>query len=262
MTPAEARSRAELFTSDAVAIEALVDGHGQPVVMVPSLGRSVEDYSDLARRVSSAGYCAVRVRPRGVGESRGPTSPLTLWDLAEDVAMVIRGIGGPAVVVGHAFGQRIARALAVLHPELVRGIVMLAAGGRVPPSPEAKRSLDGCFAPTEATEIHLECVRHAFFARGNDPSVWRDGWYPEVARTQDAADNATPLSAWWHAGRARILVVQGLQDTIAVPENGRMLKADFGDRVTLVELEDAGHALLPEKPEEIASKILGFIAIL
>lgn len=262
MTSAEIEPAAALFTGMGVSIEALVDGCGQPVVMVPSLGRSAEDYSDLADRLVSAGYRAVRVRPRGLGASRGPDGPLTLWDLAEDVALVIRELGGPAVVIGHAFGQRVVRALAVRHPELVKGIVMLAAGGKVPPSAEAKRSLDCCFSPVESADHHLECVRHAFFADGNDPSPWQGGWHVDLARAQDAADNATPSSAWWHAGETRLLVVQGLQDIIAVPENGRLLKSEFGDRVTLVEFDGAGHALLPEKPAEIASTILSFMAAL
>ena len=57
-----------------------------------------------------------------------------------------------------------------------------------------------------------------------------------------------------------LLVVQGLDDTVARPENGRSLKDDLGDRVHLVELSGAGHALLIEKPAEIADAILTFLA--
>ena len=35
---------------------------------------------------------------------------------------------------------------------------------------------------------------------------------------------------------------------VALPENGRLLEAEFGDRVELIEIDGAGHALLPEKP--------------
>lgn len=76
---------------------------------------------------------------------------------------------------------------------------------------------------------------------------------------QSTATQATPLAAWWGAGQAPMLVVQGLQDTIALPENGRALKAEFGARVTLIEIDGAGHALLPEKPAEIAAAVLPFL---
>jgi pimeloyl-ACP methyl ester carboxylesterase len=255
--PAVAESR--LFEKPGVAVEALVDGSGPVVVMIPSLGRPAEDFDDLARRVADAGYTAVRLQPRGIGRGNGPMQNQTLMDLAGDAAFVIETLGGPAIVIGHAFGQREARALAASRPELVRGVVTLAAGGKVPIPEKARLALVACFDTKLSPEQHLENVRTAFFAPGNDASVWRDGWYPETARLQTGATQATPLASWWGAGRAPMLVVQGLQDAIALPENGRSLKAEFGARVTLVEIDGAGHALLPEKPAEIAKAVLKFI---
>jgi pimeloyl-ACP methyl ester carboxylesterase len=55
-------------------------------------------------------------------------------------------------------------------------------------------------------------------------------------------------------------VIQGLQDQIAPPENGRMLKAEPPDRVELIELDGAAHALLPEQPAKIASAVTVFLA--
>src|SRR4051794_41945040 len=75
---------------------------------------------------------------RGVGGSRGSLDGATLHDLAGDVAGVIKAIGcGPAHLVGHAFGNRIARCLAVDQPSLVRSVTLLAAGGLIAPPPGA-----------------------------------------------------------------------------------------------------------------------------
>src|SRR5215468_11157496 len=183
--------------------------------------------------------------------------------------------GGPAVLVGHAFGQRVARMLATTRPDLVKGIVMLAAGGKVPVPQRAREALSGCFDPTLPDDAHIENVRYAFFAPGNDRAVWRSGWYPEVAQMQRAAtvglDRNGPnaaqsggrrtasVEAWWAGGSAPLLVIQGLQDTVALPENGRLLKAEFGDRVRLTEIDRAGHALLPEQPELVATNVLAFL---
>src|SRR5438477_3312757 len=71
---------------------------------------------------------------RGVGGSCGSLDGATLHDLASDVAGVIKAIGcGPAHLVGHAFGNRIARCLAVDQPPLVRSVTLLAAGGLIAP---------------------------------------------------------------------------------------------------------------------------------
>jgi pimeloyl-ACP methyl ester carboxylesterase len=58
---------------------------------------------------------------------------------------------------------------------------------------------------------------------------------------------------------APLPVIQGLQDTVALTENGRLLKAEFGDRVQLSEIDCAGHALLPEQPEIVATTVLTFL---
>jgi pimeloyl-ACP methyl ester carboxylesterase len=56
-----------------------------------------------------------------------------------------------------------------------------------------------------------------------------------------------------------MLVIQGTEDVVAVPENARRLASEFPDRVTLVEILHAGHALLPEQPEQVEKAILAFL---
>jgi pimeloyl-ACP methyl ester carboxylesterase len=107
---------------------------------------------------------------------------------------------------------------------------------------------------------HLDAVRIAFFAPGNNPAVWRGGWYPAAAKMEAEASRKAPVGDWWSAGGAvPILIIQGLGDQIASPENGRLLKAEAPDRVELVELDGAAHALLPEKPDEIARVAIAFL---
>jgi pimeloyl-ACP methyl ester carboxylesterase len=261
-------TRRETFRSNGVSIETLIHGSGPVVVMIASLGRPAEDFDDLASHIADAGFTAARPQPRGIAGSSGPMEQVSLGDLADDVAMVIGGLGeGPAVVIGHAFGQRVARMLATSKPDLVRAVVTLAAGGKVPIPQRARAALAGCFDASLSAAEHLENVRYGFFADGNDPSVWRDGWHDEVARMQrtatlglGAAGSASVHEqSWWAGGRAPMLVIQGLQDTIALPENGRQLKAAFADRVELIEIDGAGHALLPEKPDAIANAVLAFL---
>lgn len=37
-----------------------------------------------------------------------------------------------------------------------------------------------------------------------------------------------------------------------------MMKAEMGDRVELIDIDGAGHAMLPEQPEKIAEAIVMF----
>jgi pimeloyl-ACP methyl ester carboxylesterase len=206
------------------------------------------------------GYRAILPEPRGIGGSTGPLEGITYHDLAHDVAATIESLAGrPATVIGHDFGNRIARTLASDHPSLVKQLILLSAGGMVSRSPEVEKITTRFFEIALSREERLTAIRQVFFAPGNDPRELEEGWYFEVARAQRASDARTPLKEWWSGGSVPILVLQGNEDVIAVPENAKRLAAEFPDRVKLVEIPHAGHALLPEQPEQIAKAILAYL---
>jgi pimeloyl-ACP methyl ester carboxylesterase len=74
-----------------------------------------------------------------------------------------------------------------------------------------------------------------------------------------AAAAATPVAQWWTAGTADVLIVQGLCDVSAPAGNGRLLRTEIGDRATLIELADVGHALPVEKPMLVADTVIDFL---
>jgi pimeloyl-ACP methyl ester carboxylesterase len=258
-TNARAESRLVATASGGQA-EFLVDGQGPAILMIASLGRGASDFDDLSRRLVAAGFTTVRPEPRGIGKSAGPTNNITLHDLAADAAAVIGALDGkPVIVIGHAFGQRVGRTLAADRPDLVKAMIMIAAGGKAPMKPGAQQALLGSFRLDQPEAVRMEDVRLAFFAPGHDPKLWHDGWYPDVAKVQTAASRATPAEGWWNAGSSiPLLVIQGLQDTVAPPDNGHMMKAEMGDRVELIDIDGAGHAMLPEQPEKIAEAVIAF----
>jgi pimeloyl-ACP methyl ester carboxylesterase len=108
-------------------------------------------------------------------------------------------------------------------------------------------------------EDHIAAVRTAFFAEGNDPTSWRDGWYPEIMKYQRGAITSTPREDWWSAAVSRVLVVQALQDAIAPVENGRRYQAESAPHAQLIEINQSGHAMLPEQPDAIASALIAFL---
>ena len=225
------------------------------VVLLPSLGRPASDFDALCASLRGAGFA-----PHALDQLPSWDGEPTLHDLAAEVRRVmdLRGIDS-AHIIGHAFGNRLSRMFTADHPDRVATLTLLAAGGYVPIAPEIDRSLLSCFDESLARSEHLEHVRRAFFADGNDPSVWSGGWMPTVARYQRVAVVSTDRTLWWDAVAPRVLLVQALEDAIAVPENGRRYVADHGDFATLVEISGAGHAMLPERPDEIAAAVLGFL---
>ena len=118
-------------------LECTLCGSGTPIVLLANAGCSVGYFHHLARALATGGFQTISINMRGVGDSLGSLDGTSLHELAGDVAGVIEAIGcGPAHLVGHAFGNRIARCLAVDRPSLVRSVTLLAAGGLIgPPTP-------------------------------------------------------------------------------------------------------------------------------
>lgn len=241
-------------------IEYFVRGSGkQLVVLLPSLGRPADDFSDLGRRLDAAGFRVAAVNPRGVGRSVGRLEGINLGTLAANVHKVIAASGGRAFVVGHAFGQRIARLLARNHPEAVIGLGLLAAGGQVPGEPDAAAHGSKSFDLSLPEAERLEHVARAYFAPGKDARVWLDGWYADAAEAQRKAFLSDTPEDWWEGGTVPILIVQPALDRQAPPANAEFLVGQLGARVELVIVDWAAHALLPEQPEAVAEAVVGWL---
>ena len=210
-------------------------GDGPTVVLLPGRGgEGPEQYDILGPALAAAGFRAVAVNLRGVGGSSGALDELSLHDLARDIADVIEATDAPAHLVGRALGNRVARCAAMDFPTLVKSVTLLAAGGLVPPRKDQ--------------------------APANSPGPRRRLRYWRAAgKAHEHAAQMTPLDDWWSGGNAPMLVVQGLADHIAVPENGRRLAADYPGRVRLHEIPGAGHGVLFERPDAVVPEVVAFV---
>ena len=248
------------FAAGPARIRVRVTGAGPLLVLLPGLGRPAEDLDPFAHRLAAAGYRVAQPDPRGSGASTGPLDGLTLHDLAADIAAVIEGLGGAgAVVAGHAFGNRVARMLATDRPDLVATVVLLGCSGLVQPTPEIAEAIRLAQAVDTPLDVRTRAVRAAWFGPGRDISVWMDGWSQPVMKSYLAAAAATDTATWWTAGTARVLILQGAADVSAPPENGHRLKAQIGDRATLVDLPGIGHAVPIEDPQAVAAEMLAYL---
>lgn len=250
-----------ITTPDHVSIFVRTVGSGRPVLVIPSLGRGGADFDRLARTLARRGYQTILPDPRGIGRSSGPPAK-DLFDLAaDDIAVIQTMCSGPVDVVGHAFGNRVARSVATIAPGRVKRVVLLAGGGEAQPTPRTLEALLGSVAQGSKPDAQrLADLRIAFFANGHDPSVWLTGWYPDAAAMQRKAGAATPTERWWKAGSGPVMLIQALEDVVAPPANAEALRRDLGERLTLVEMPHAGHAILPEQPRAVAAVIDAYLS--
>ena len=246
------------------SIEYFSRGEGEAIVLLPGGTLTIGYLDGLADALAKAGYRVVGINFRGSGKSTGTSEGVTLQTFADDVAGVVKTLKlGPVHMAGNDFGNRVARMFAASHPELTRSVILLAAGGKIPPKPDAARALGVIFNPA-STEPDILAVMNYLVANQADAArVWgifKISLDPRVAGIQAAAAKATPLEAWWAPpGKTKYLILQGANDLIAPPENGVELQKELGDRATLINVPGAAHLLPLEQPETTATQMLSFI---
>lgn len=247
----------QIVTDGPVSLEIFVKGTGVPILMHPGGNRPARDLTDLGNRVSAAGYRVVLINARGAGASTGPTEGLTTADLSADVWMVADKLKfGEVHLLGHAFGNRVMRTASTSQPERAITITLLAAGGEIVPGAGFQAARARVANSDLPRSDRLNAIRQAFFAPGQDPAPWADILDRTSPRLN--VDPQAGMSEWYTGGTAPMLIVQGLEDVTAPPENAWNL-VNSRPNARLVAIPNCGHAMIPEQPLAIANAVISFL---
>ena len=117
------------LTSAAGTVAYSEQGTGAPIVLLPSGAHDHHDFDEL-RELLPARFRSISLDWPAHGASpagAGPASAMRFADIAEE--LVAELAPGGAVVLGNSVGGFAAARLALRRPELVRGLVLVDAGG-------------------------------------------------------------------------------------------------------------------------------------
>jgi len=241
------------------------DQINQTILALPGSGADVSRYRAIGPLLAEAGYRVIAINQRGIMGSTGELNGLTLHDYASDIARVIETLGLEKVhMMGWALGNRISRVVATDYPDKVASITLIAAGGLVKPltEPGELGKLLGEAGLSLDEKIHLS--RRTLFSPQSSDQLVREfaqdlNYWDGARASQSQANRDTPVEEWWAGGDGPMLIVQGVDDKTAPPENGIRMRDEFGERITVVNLQSAGHAMGLEKPRETVNAILPFL---
>ena len=184
----------------------------------------------------------------------------TVLGYAEFVAeMVVERKLSPAVLVGHSMGGAIAIEIALGHPEMLEGIVLVGSGARLRVTPLIRDQLSGDYR--HAVEIIAELAH----SPKSDPRLKRASIQEllEVPPTVTYGD----FEACNHFDRMNEIERISIPTLIICGEDDRLTPVKYSaymrDRIRnarLVIIPDAGHSVMLEKPEDVNAAIRSFIS--
>ena len=101
-----------------------VSGEGEPLVLIAGLGTDLTVYERVIGCLSKK-FRVLAFDNRGVGRTDKPDIPYSIEMMADDTAALMNAAGfRKAHVLGISMGGRVAMALALQHPEMVRSLVL------------------------------------------------------------------------------------------------------------------------------------------
>lgn len=242
-------------------------GPGGPlVVLVPALGDSRRSYRFLQPRLAEAGYRAVSVDLRGLGESTAEWRDYTQTAIGLDLVDLLKHLdAGPAVLVGNSYAAGAIVWAAAQAPTLVAGIVPVGGFLRKPEMTSAGR----VFMLTAARSATVWTNFYRYAHRGAKPAdlaVYRAGlaaMLRQPARRQALCamlrSPALEAQRWACAINCPALVVMGSKDPY-FPDPA----AEAGWQAALLDcpahlIGGAGHYPQSEVPDRMAALLLPFL---
>ena len=102
-------------------------GSGPPLVLITGYGGTMESWDRLFVEALARRYHVVIFDNAGVGQTQALPTPLTIDAMASQTSALISALGlARPDILGWSMGSMIAQALAVLHPDQVRRLVLCA----------------------------------------------------------------------------------------------------------------------------------------
>lgn len=263
---------------------------GPTIVFLPGFCLHMDAWYFQRRDLRGVVRC-VYYDHRGHGRSgRGDRDRATIEQLARDLRVVLDAVvgDGPVVLVGHSLGGMALMAFAEAFPEEFGDRVVGAALIATSPGKLAEATLGLPAAVVRRLwkyspgVVDLVSNRPILINRGigadRDIGLWitkrlsfgRRDVDPEVARFAGELLNSTPLDVFgeffpeFHRHgkedalpvfrNCQTLIVAGDRDVLTPPDHSRAMAAQVPEAELMV-LEDAGHLVLLERPEEVNAAI-------
>ena len=262
-------------------------GKGDPILLISGGSTGINGWVPSTLKALSSNHTVIVFDTRGIGNTTIGSKSYTMEQLANDTAGLLDALKiGKANVLGYSLGSSIAQKFAVMHPEKINSLILVAAtcGGKegipqptqlvklqseilnkslnnIPIAPEKIKSLISLSLGTGWLRLHPDDLQN--IPKAEDVFA---GVPPNTIKGQFSAGEEWMATNWSGACNelAKIakptLVITGTDDNSYIPHANSLIIAGKIPGAWLIQIKDAGHAVLSQYPDEIDRVLQTFLS--
>jgi len=266
-------------------------GKGDPVLLFNGASDGMDAWDPSFLEGLSSNHMVIAFDTRGIGNTTTGSKPYTYQQLANDSAGLLDALKIPkADVMGYSLGSYIAEQLAIMFPDKVNSLLLVASscGGKdhTPKPPEfiklqsdiVNKSLNNVSISHEEMKELVSASLGSGWIRLHPESLdipanittlqqFKPGLRPEIANNQNNVGKHWEDNPNWSGACDELaklakptLVITGTDDNMYQPHVNSLKIVEKIPGAWLVQIEDAGHAVMDQYPEEIAKILNTFLS--
>ena len=266
-------------------------GKGDPVLLFNGASDGMDAWDPSFLEGLSSNHMVIAFDTRGIGNTTTGSKPYTYQQLANDSAGLLDALKIPkADVMGYSLGSYIAEQLAIMFPDKVNSLLLVGSscGGKdhTPKPPEfiklqsdiVNKSLNNVSISHEEMKELVSASLGSGWIRLHPESLdipanittlqqLKPGLLPEIANNQNNVGKHWEDNPNWSGACDELaklakptLVITGTDDNMYQPHVNSLKIVEKIPGAWLVQIEDAGHAVMDQYPEEIAKILNTFLS--
>ncbi|MGC2431410.1 MAG: alpha/beta hydrolase [Nitrososphaeraceae archaeon] len=264
-------------------------GKGDPILLFNGASDNMNAWDPSFLKGISSNHTVIVFDSRGVGNTTAGSKPYSMQLLANDTAGLLDALNiDKADVFGYSLGSFIAQQFAVMYPEKTNSLILVASmcGGKeginqppefiklqneivnkslnnVPISQEEMKSLVTASLGSGWIRLHPESLD---IPANMTFQQMKPGLSPDTMNNQNNVGHSWTASNWSGAcdELAKIakptLVITGTDDNLYVPHVNSFKIVEKIPGAWLVQIKDAGHAVMDQYPEQIGKILQTFLS--
>src|SRR5918993_4478758 len=265
-------------------------GKGDPIILHNGASDNMDAWDPALLTRLASNNTVIIFDSRGIGNTTAGTEPYSIKLLANDTAGLMDALKIPeANVLGYSMGSYITQQFVITHIDKVSSITLIAGtcGGKdhVPPSDEFIQLQEDIVNKTQnnipLSQDEMKSLVNASLGSGwiklhpesvDIPENITSLQQMKPGLSSEALNNQNNLGVAWEAKNwsgvcddlAKIdkpmLVITGTDDNLYVPNENSLVIASKVPGAWLVQIKDAGHAVVDQYPDEVGNIIETFLS--